>query len=104
MYLYSITINIDDDVHQEWLEWMRTVFVPALFDTKLFVKKNFLRMMNEEKTDGTMTYSLQLFMANLEDYQRYEEVYCYDHQVMMYSKYNNKIVEFRTLLKLIDLE
>ena len=103
MYLYSITLNIDNDVHDEWLQWMKATFLPAIFSTQLFVEKKFLQMLNEEKTDGTTTYSLQLFLKSEEDFKNYEENYSYDHQVLMYSKYSNKIAEFRTLLKQIDL-
>lgn len=101
MYLYSITINIDDDVKAIWLQWLKDVFIDELFKTNLFVKKNILEMINEEKSDGT-TYSLQLFMNSIEDYNQYEEQFCYNHQVLMHTKFQGKFVEFRTLLKLID--
>jgi hypothetical protein len=101
MYLYSITINIDDDVQKQWLEWMKETFIPELFKTGLFTSRNFLQLINEEKSEGT-TYSLQLFMNSLEDYEKYEAEFCYSHQVIMYTAYQNKFVELRTFLKLLE--
>lgn len=101
MYLYSITLNIDDDIHDECLGWIRETFLSELFSTGLFVSRNFLQLINDEKSGGT-TYSLQLFMKSHEDYERYEAEYCYRHQEMFYSRYAGKFVEFRTLLKMLD--
>ncbi|MEO8448027.1 MAG: DUF4286 family protein, partial [bacterium] len=28
MILYNVTVNVDDSVHDEWLEWMKTIHIP----------------------------------------------------------------------------
>ena len=101
MYLYSITINIDEDVRLDFLSWMKNEFIPQLINTGLFTGKNFLELMNEEKSSGT-TYSLQLFMHSDKEFKKYEDDYLDLHQEIFYKKYNNKFVEFRTLLKMVE--
>jgi hypothetical protein len=101
MYLYSITINIDEDVRLSFLSWMKAEFIPLHLQTGLFSGNTFLELMNEEKSSGT-TYSLQLFFKSINEFQQYEDIFLIKHQNLLYQKFPNKFVEFRTLLKQVE--
>ena len=38
MILYNITVNIDHDIHQEWLVWMKDIHIPDVLSTGLFIE------------------------------------------------------------------
>jgi hypothetical protein len=101
MYLYNITLNIDDDIREEWLAWMKREYIPELFSCGLFSNKSFFQLVNDEKSEGT-TYALQLFMVSEADYKKYHEKFYYKHQEVLYKKFPDKFVEFRTLLKIVE--
>ncbi len=101
MILYSVTVNIDHDVHKEWLQWMQQHHVPDVLATGLFVDNKILRLLNEYDNGG-VTYSFQYYLKSMEDYIRYEN----DHAPRLQSehsrKYEGKFVTFRTLLEVVD--
>ncbi len=71
MVLFSLTVNIDKQIEEDWLEWMRESFVPNLWLTGYFQEKRFLRLLNETENDG-VTYSLQLTVLNLNRAKEFE--------------------------------
>lgn len=100
MILYSVTVNIEDSVHQEWIQWMREVHVPDVMNTKCFVSNKIMRLL-EPKQEGH-TYSFQYFCASSEKLQEYQEQYAAALQADVAAKYANKFVAFRTILEVIE--
>ena len=41
--IYNVTVNIDDSVHDEWLEWMQTQHIPDVMSTGYFLEKKNLQ-------------------------------------------------------------
>jgi hypothetical protein len=101
MILYSVTVNIDHDVHEEWLHWMRTQHVPEVMATGLFVESKMLRLLNEFDNGG-ITYSFQYYLKSMEDYIRYENDHAPRLQTEHARKYDGKFVTFRTLLEVVE--
>ena len=33
MYIYNVTTNIDESVHDEWLHWMKEIHIPDVLAT-----------------------------------------------------------------------
>lgn len=99
MIIYNVTVNIDDDVHDEWLVWMKEVHMPDVMNTGFFLESRISRVLIKEES-GT-TYAVQYTartMADLEEYQRdHAPRLQKDHQ----DKYGNKFVAFRTLMEVV---
>ena len=101
MVLYNVTINIEDDVHGEWLQWMREHHIPKLLLTGLFVDTKLLKLLTEVENNGT-TYSFQYFLDSMEDYLEYENKYATALRMDHDARYAGKYVSFRTLLEVIE--
>lgn len=101
MILYSVTINIDNDVHDQWLHWMRNEHVPDVLNTGLFVDHKMLRLLTEVDNGGT-TYSFQYYLNSMEDYIRYETDHAPRLQAEHANKYRDKFVAFRTILEVLE--
>ena len=99
MYIYNVTINIDESVHDRWVEWMKSEHIPAMLDTGKFSKALMTRVQVEEEMGG-ITYSVQYRTDSLETLQRY---YREDaEQLRAQSKpFEGKFVAFRTELEVI---
>ncbi|MDP4855379.1 MAG: DUF4286 family protein, partial [Schleiferiaceae bacterium] len=37
MYTYNVTVNVDDSIHAEWLHWMRSIHLPVVLATVMFL-------------------------------------------------------------------
>jgi len=99
MILYNVTINIDYDVHDEWLKWMKEVHVPDVINTRLFLNARICRIHAEE--EGGKSYSIQYLLKNMKDYELYQKDFSLKLQQEHSLKYKGKFVAFRTILEVV---
>lgn len=97
MILYNVTINVDDDVHHEWLNWMKTVHIPDVLATGCFLEGRLFRI-NVEEQEGT-SYSVQYRAATMAEYEHYRATFAPALQQETAAKFGGKFVAFRTLLE-----
>lgn len=98
MIVYSVTLKVDLDVHNEWLEWMKTIHILDVLATKKFVDYRMLRILAEDERDG-ITYNIQYRAETISDYFDYQKEFAPALQIEHSAKYKDKVVAFRTLLK-----
>ena len=96
MIIYNVTINIENDVQEEWLKWMREQHVPDVMATGLFTEFKICRLLHEEE-QGT-TYSFQYTCAALSAYEKYKAEHAPRLQAEVKKRYEGKFVAFRSLL------
>ena len=99
MYIYNVTINIDDDVKDEWLTWMETHILDVL-NTGKFVAAKLTQVLVEEEMGGT-TYSVQYSAKTKEDLQNYYKEDAKRLRGDGLRKFGDKMVAFRTERRLI---
>jgi hypothetical protein len=100
MILYSATINIDNEVHERFLSWMRTNYIPLVVQSGLLVESKILKLLTELDNGGT-TYSFQYYLKCMEDYKKLEREIFPALQSSLYENFQSKYVEFTTLLEVL---
>ncbi len=100
MILYNVTVKVDLDIEPEWKAWMQEVHIPDVMKTGLFTDHKFCRLLEQDESDG-ITYAIQYFCRNMEDYFTYRDKYAPELQQKHAERYADKFVAFRTLLKVI---
>ena len=98
MILYSVTVNIDRTIEQEWLQWMKAVQLPEVMATGLLLDSKILRLLTEIENEGT-TFSCQFYFQTMEDYFTYDQLHSNEIQQKHHERFVNKYVSFRTLLE-----
>lgn len=101
MIIYSVTVKIDLDVHNEWLHWMKSVHIPEVLNTKKFVDYRMLKVLTQDETDG-ITYNIQYRAQTMSDYFDYQNEFAPALQKDHTERYKDKFVAFRTLLKEVE--
>ena len=101
MIIYNVTVNIEDSVHNEWLEWMRNSHIPEVMRTGMFVESKILRLLGDDESGGS-TYSFQYICESLEKFKQYEENYAPALRADVNSRYKEKFVSFRSLLEIVE--
>ncbi|MGE0635446.1 MAG: DUF4286 family protein [Bacteroidia bacterium] len=99
MIIYNVTINIEDDVHLEWVEWMKNEHIPRVMATGYFLDNRMCRLMVEEET-GT-SYTIQYTLKNMADYEEYQSLHAPALQKEVLDKYRDKFVAFRSLMEVV---
>ena len=99
MYIYNVTINIDQSIHAEWLTWIES-HIPEVLATGRFLSAKMTQVLVEEEMGG-VTYSIQYTAKTREDLDNY---YKYDAEKLRtdgMKKFADKMLAFRTELKIV---
>lgn len=101
MFIYNITIKVDWQIHEEWMEWIINTFIPDIMQTNCFEKKQFTRLHEVEESDGP-TYALQFYALSKAQYNRYMQLYA--NSIMQHAQqaWKNQMLFFSTLMEVID--
>jgi len=97
MIIYNVTMAVELDIHDEWINWMANEHIPEVMATGKFVDVKMYKVLLE-KEDG-ITYSVQYFAENLAQVQLYLGQHAHELQSKHQQKYADKVVAFRTVLE-----
>ncbi len=101
MHLYNITFNIEPEIRNEWLRWIREKYVPFVMETGLFLDHKLFRLLNETENEG-FTYSLQFFADSLDKVDEYLEQSAREITARHNDAFRHKHVSFMTLLESVE--
>lgn len=99
MIIYNVTVNIENDVREEWLEWMKEKHIPDVMKTGHFLENKICKVLVDEE-QGT-TYSIQYTCESMETLNNYQQEHSPRLQKEHAEKFANKFVAFRTLLEVL---
>ena len=101
MYIYNVTTNIEESVHEEWLQWMKEIHIPEMLATGKFTQAKMCRVLVEEEMGG-LTYSVQFTVSDKETLLRY---YNEDADILRKKTmelFAGKFVSFRTEMEIVS--
>ncbi|WP_271423685.1 DUF4286 family protein [Aequorivita sinensis] len=99
MYIYNVTMNVEEIIHDIWLQWMLSDYIPAMLATGKFSKALMTRVVVEEEMGGK-TYSVQYTTDSKETLEKYFS----ENAEELRGKslpFEGKVVSFRTELEVI---
>ena len=100
MYIYNVTLNIDQSIHEEWLKWIHT-HIREVLATGKFTSAKLTQVLIEEDMGG-ITYSVQYTAKTREDLDNYYKEDADRLRVGGMQKFADKMLAFRTELKIIN--
>lgn len=100
MYIYNVTINIQEEVHHQWLEWMKKEHIPEMLATGKFTRALMSRVMVEEPMGG-ITYSVQYTCSTRENLLKYYEEDA-ERLRNKTKRFEGKFVTFRTEMQVVN--
>lgn len=100
MYIYSVTINIDTDINEAWISYMRNVHIPEVLQCGLFIDAKLCKVLALDQ-EG-VTYNIQYLIKSKTDYETYQQQYAPALQADHSQNFKGKFVAFRTLVEVIE--
>lgn len=100
MFIYSVTVNVQDSIKEDWLQWMKDKHIPDVMATGCFVSYRLCKVMDVD--DEGETFSVQYVFNTMDDIQRYQQLYAPLLQHHHKQRYGEKALAFRTLLQVVD--
>ena len=100
MIIYNVTVNIEKEIHDSWLNWMKKEHIPEMLATGKFSKALMSKVLVEEEM-GDLTYSIQYTTHSRETLQKYYK----EDAARLRAKsslFEGKFVAFRTELEIVS--
>jgi hypothetical protein len=100
MIIYNVTVNVDNSIHQDWLEWIK-VHIPKVLATGLFTEAKLSKVLVEDQAEGE-TYSIQYRAKSRESLEDYYTNHANQLRQEGLKLFADKALAFRTELEIID--
>lgn len=100
MILYNVTVSIDPEISEEWLQWMRSKHIPDVMATNCFKESRISRIQGEE--EGGITYSVMYLCPSEELMNEYQNTHASALQKDHSDRYSGRFASFRTFLTVIE--
>lgn len=100
MYIYNVTVNIDESVQLEWLKWIKK-HISQVLETGRFISAKMAQVLIKEELGG-ITYSIQYTAKTREDLDAYYKEDAIKLRSDGAEKFANKMIAFRTELKVVE--
>ncbi|MDT0294823.1 DUF4286 family protein [Mesonia ostreae] len=100
MYIYNVTINVLEEAHDDWLQWMKEEHIPQMLATGKFIKALMTKVLVEEEMGG-ITYSVQYTTKDKVTLEAYYQENAKDLRAAS-KRFKDKFVAFRTELEVVS--
>ncbi len=101
MIAYNVTVKVDLEINNIWVEWMKKDHIPKVLETGCFTGYKFFRIVEEDQTDG-ITYAVQYYANSMSDYFEYKEKFAPALQKETRDIFPDKFVAHRTILREVE--
>ena len=99
--LYNVTVKIESDVHEDWLDWMKKKHVHDVMATQHFESYKITKIIGDEDEHG-ICYAIQYLAKDEASFTEYQNNHAKRLQKDHADRYPNKYVAFRTLMEVVD--
>lgn len=100
MILYNITFTVNNEIEEDFVNWMKETHIPDIFATGLFIEHKFFRLLNSPD-DQVTNYSLQFYAESTKKLIEYEGRFAHALRYETQARYGQKALAFRTLMELV---
>lgn len=100
MIIYNVTVNIDESIHEEWLNWIKN-HIALVLATGHFTEAKLTKVLIEEEMGGT-TYSIQYRAKSRTDLEDYYNNHAETLRQDGLKRFADKMLAFRTELEIVD--
>ncbi len=99
MIIYNVTVRVDADIADEWLQWMQQVHIPDVMATGRFTQYKIMRLLSPAPESNSITYAIQYFCESVENLEAYWAREAPALQAEHREKFQDKALAFRTVLE-----
>jgi len=101
MIVYSVTVNVDESIHEDWLAWMVNKHIPDVMATGIFTEHRMLKVITRNEGEEGISYNIQYTCPSMADLHSYQVKHAPALQKEHTERYQDKFIAFRTLLETV---
>lgn len=100
MIQYNVTLKLDAEIENEWLDYMKGEHLKDVLDTGLFISCRMSKLIDRQ--DSEPTYTVQYTLESMKKMHEYQVKYAEQLQKEHTEKFKGKFVAFRTLMEVVE--
>ena len=97
MFIYNITIKVNNAIAEDWLKWQMEEHIPEIMATQLFDSYTTFRLLDQDDTEGP-TFIFQYHTADRKNYDKYLREHAPLLREKAFKKWGDGFIAFRSLL------
>lgn len=97
--IYNITYSMASSFHEEWMGWLKNIYIPAMEASGCFYKTVVLKLRSDDA--GSLTYAVQFYAAGEEDYQRFNNMHKSSIEQSRSNRWGEEVLFFTTVLEVV---
>jgi hypothetical protein len=101
MIIYNVTSQVNWNIHDDWLAWMKQEHIPEVLATGLFTHHRLLRLIDVDETEGP-TYAVQYFTSGKEKFDHYMAGHARELREKVTQKWGEQVFAFRSLMEVVE--
>ena len=98
--VYNISFQIDPNMQEQWVLWMKSKFIPMIIATDCFVDHKFYELAITQ--DQAPTYTLQLFAQTPEKLTQYQDTHSTVLLDEMQASWGEQCFHFVTTMQIVN--
>lgn len=101
MIIYNVTVSVDYEAVQDWMQWMKEIHIPEVMATGKFLDYKVLKVYGENG-DNSMSFAIQYLCENVSTLNEYMTQDAPALQKKHTERFGEKAVGFRTVLQILE--
>ena len=98
MFIINQTFNVEQEILNEWIDWMKLVYIPEVMASGFFLQHKILKVLSEDIMNGH-TFAVQFLVSDPIFIEMADENFINKYEVLTSKTFGDKVMFFRTLLE-----
>jgi hypothetical protein len=101
MIIYNVTVKVEQQIAEKWLNWLRTEHIPEIMNTGCFTDYKIVRLLEIDDSDGP-TYAIQYSATTKDDYNKYIDLHSSEFIKKSFDKWGEQFIAFRSVMEVVQ--
>lgn len=101
MIIYNVTVKVEPQIADKWLNWLRTEHIPEIMNTGCFTNYKIVRLLEVDESDGP-TYAIQYSAATKDDYDTYVDLHSSEFIKKSFDRWGEQFIAFRSVMEVVQ--
>jgi hypothetical protein len=98
--IYNVTVKVDKQIADHWLQWLLDEHIPGIMKTKCFYDYKVVRLLETDESEGP-TFAIQYYTENMSGYTKYLEEFAPHFRQESVDKWGDSFIAFRSVMQVI---
>lgn len=102
MILYNVTVKIEEEIAEQWLNYMLTKHIQDVIDTGCFMNARISKMIAHSEDAGP-TYSIQYLAPSMKELHKYQAHFAPALQKEHVELFGEKALAYRSMMEVVSV-